>query len=469
MHTQNRPDNPDATRPDSHARIEAAIAQLNRRQFVKGAALAGVALALAPFARGLRAQALAQGASSAKDGAAASSASAASDNLASSAASDGIDYANWDAVLAAARGQKVSWYGWGGDDARNTWIETTLAPRLKEAYDVELQLVGMDINDILTQLSGEMQAGAAESSIDFIWINGENFASAKEHGYLWGPFADYLPSYTQYCDSQAADIAYDFGSPTEGFEAPYAKAQMSLWVDSAQVGDVPATPEEFLAFCQAHEAMVTYPEPGDFTGTAFISCLIAGVIGKEKFEKLSTMADATVDQVREIVEPGLEYLRSLNPSLWKGGSTFPADSTTVSQMYADGELVLNMGYGDPQADVDKGLLPETTRSFLLDTGTVGNTNYMAIAKNAPHKAAALVAINEVMSPEMQLDQYETLGNITVLDLDKLSAEQKSAFDAVELGSAQVALADKLKVRVAEAAGPVIPILEQLWHDEVPGK
>lgn len=380
-----------------------------------------------------------------------------------------VDYADWDAVLEAARGQEVSWYGWGGSEPRNTWIETVLAPRLKERYDVTLNLVGMDINDILTQLSGEKQAGAAQSAVDFIWINGENFASAKANGYLWGPFTEYLPNFVDYCDADAADLAFDFGAPVDGYEAPYGKTQLCLWVDADVVADVPLDPDGFLEFCKCYAGMVTYPAPGDFTGTAFISCLIAGVIGKDEFEKLSAMADATPDEVRAIVEPGLTYLRELNPYLWKGGATFPADSTVVRQMYADGELVLCMGYGEPQSEVDNGQLPASTRSFVFETGTVGNTNFMAIADRAPHKAAALVAINEILSPEMQLDQYRVLGNLTVLDLERLPKADRAAFEAVELGSAQLPLADKLAVRVAEAAGPVIPILEQLWLDEVPGR
>ena len=380
-----------------------------------------------------------------------------------------VDYADWDAVLEAARGQEVSWYGWGGSEPRNTWIETVLAPRLKERYDVTLNLVGMDINDILTQLSGEKQAGAAQSAVDFIWINGENFASAKANGYLWGPFTECLPNFVDYCDADAADLAFDFGAPVDGYEAPYGKTQLCLWVDADVVADVPLDPDGFLEFCKRYAGMVTYPAPGDFTGTAFISCLIAGVIGKDEFERLSAMADATPDEVRAIVEPGLAYLRELNPYLWKGGATFPADSTVVRQMYADGELVLCMGYGEPQSEVDNGQLPASTRSFVFETGTVGNTNFMAIADRAPHKAAALVAINEILSPEMQLDQYRVLGNLTVLDLERLPKADRAAFEAVELGSAQLPLADKLAVRVAEAAGPVIPILEQLWLDEVPGR
>ena len=83
----------------------------------------------------------------------------------------------------------------------------------------------------------------------------------------WGPFVEYLPNYNDYVDGTAADIIYDFGNPTEGYEAPYGKAQMVFWVDGAKITETPKNPEEFLAFCKAHPGQVSYPEPGDFTGT----------------------------------------------------------------------------------------------------------------------------------------------------------------------------------------------------------
>jgi len=391
------------------------------------------------------------------------------DSATGGASEESIDFSNWDAVLAEAKGSSVSWYGWGGSEPRNTWINTVLAPRLKEKYDVTLELVGMDINDILTKLSGEMQAGVETGTIDFIWINGENFFSTKENGYLWGPFTANLPNFNQFVDAQSPEVLYDFGAPTEGFEAPYGKAQMQMWADSAKIASTPKNPDEFLQFCKDNKGMVTYPEPGDFTGTAFISCLIAGVIGKEEFEKLSMMTNPTLEEVKEIVALGMDYLRSLNPYLWKEGKTYPSDSMTVSTMYADGELVMNMGYGAPESLVKTGQLPESTRSFIFDTGTVGNSNFMAIAANAPHKAAALVAINEVLSPEMQLSQFQELSTISVLDMDKLEKEDQSAFENTSLGASELPLATLLDHRVAEAAGPVIPLLEQIWLAEVPGK
>lgn len=431
---------------------QARMVQMSRRRFVGGAATAA---ALLMFCGSLA-------------GCATSGGKAEGDAAAGETTGAAVDFGNWDDVLAAAKGQTVSWYGYGGDEARNTWINTVLVPALKEKYDITLDLVGMDINDILTQLSGEMQAGVTEGSIDFIWINGENFYSCKENGYLWGPFTSYLPNFTDYIDAESPEVLYDFGSPTEGFECPYGKAQMQMWYDSAKVSNPPTTVEEFAAFCKEHAGQVTYPEPGDFTGTAFISCLIAGVIGKDEFEKLNTMEDPTEESVGAIVQPGLDYLKSLNPYLWKEGTTFPADASTVATMYADGELVMNMGYGAPQDLVNTGQLPESTRSFIFDSGTVGNSNFMAIAANAPHKAAALVAINEVVSPEMQLSIYETLTNISVLDMDKLPEKDRAAFEEAPMGVTQIPLDELLSHRIAEASGPVIPILEKLWLAEVAG-
>lgn len=394
---------------------------------------------------------------------------ASSSSTASSNSGEDIDYSDWDAVLEAAKGQTVTFYGWGGSEPRNTWIEDTLVPAMKDEYDITLELVGMDINDILTQLSADKQAGMEDGTIDFIWINGENFYTAKENGYLWGPFTNYLPNFNDYVDTTSPEVEYDFGSAVEGYEAPYGKTQMEMWVNSDDVPNPPTTVEEFKAFCEANPGKVTYPQPGDFTGTAFISCLISGVIGADEFEKLSMMDDPTTEEVKAIVEPGLEYLRSLNPSLWNQGQTFPADSTTMSTMYADGEVIMNMGYGDPQALVDAGTLPASTKPFIFNTGTVGNSNFMAIAYNAPHKAAALVAINEIMSPAMQLQQYQVLGNLTVLDTAKLPEADQKAFDDVMLGTSQLPSSELLDHRVTEASGPVIPILEQLWLDEVVGK
>ena len=52
------------------------------------------------------------------------------------------------------------------------------------------------------------------------------------------------------------------------------------------------------------------------------------------------------------------------------------------------------------------------------------TQIVAIAQNSQNKAGALVAINELLSPEIQASRYDQLKILPVLDNDKLSDEER---------------------------------------------
>lgn len=378
-----------------------------------------------------------------------------------------LSSAEWDEIVEAARGTTVTFYGWGGDENRNNWLNTTVADYVKEHYDIALEVVGMDINDILSKLSGEKQAGSETGSIDMIWINGENFYSAKDNGLLYGPFTGQLPNMEAYIDLQDPETLNDFCMPIEGYEAPYAKAQMVFFNDSAVTPEAPASAEELLEFCKKYPGKVTYPALPDFTGSAFVRNIIYELCGWEQFQDM----EADYDTVKAAIEPALDYLRELNPYLWNEGKTFPESSTTVDAMFADGELVMNMSYGpfSVATGIAEGTYTDTTRTFVFDNGTIGNTNYMAIAFNSPNKAGAMVVINAILSAELQLTQYEQLRELPVVSADKLSAEEQAAFDAVDLGKGVLSQAELLKHRLPEMPADLVPVIEEIWLNEVVGK
>lgn len=378
-----------------------------------------------------------------------------------------LSSAEWDEIVEAARGTTVTFYGWGGDENRNNWLNTTVADYVKEHYDIALEVVGMDINDILSKLSGEKQAGSETGSIDMIWINGENFYSAKDNGLLYGPFTGQLPNMEAYIDLEDPETLNDFCMPIEGYEAPYAKAQMVFFNDSAVTPEAPASAEELLEFCKKYPGKVTYPALPDFTGSAFVRNIIYELCGWEQFQNM----EADYDTVKAAIEPALDYLRELNPYLWNEGKTFPESSTTVDAMFADGELVMNMSYGpfSVATGIAEGTYTDTTRTFVFDNGTIGNTNYMAIAFNSPNKAGAMVVINAILSAELQLTQYEQLRELPVVSADKLSAEEQAAFDAVDLGEGVLSQAELLEHRLPEMPADLVPVIEEIWLNEVVGK
>ena len=378
-----------------------------------------------------------------------------------------LSSAEWDEIVEAARGTTVTFYGWGGDENRNNWLNTTVADYVKEHYDIALEVVGMDINDILSKLSGEKQAGSETGSIDMIWINGENFYSAKDNGLLYGPFTEQLPNMEAYIDLEDPETLNDFCMPIEGYEAPYAKAQMVFFNDSAVTPEAPASAEELLEFCKKYPGKVTYPALPDFTGSAFVRNIIYELCGWEQFQDM----EADYDTVKAAIEPALDYLRELNPYLWNEGKTFPESSTTVDAMFADGELVMNMSYGpfSVATGIAEGTYTDTTRTFVFDNGTIGNTNYMAIAFNSPNKAGAMVVINAILSAELQLTQYEQLRELPVVSADKLSAEEQAAFDAVDLGEGVFSQTELLEHRLPEMPASLVPVIEEIWLNEVVGK
>ncbi|HEY2889004.1 MAG TPA: ABC transporter substrate-binding protein, partial [Dongiaceae bacterium] len=82
--------------------------------------------------------------------------------------------------------------------------------------------------------------------------------------------------------------------------------------------------------------------------------------------------------------------------------------------------------------IAQNLLPATARVYVLEGGTIGNTNFVAIPFNASAKEGAMVVANFLLSVEAQARAQDPryLGAFSVLDLTKLTDEQRAAFAAI---------------------------------------
>lgn len=366
-----------------------------------------------------------------------------------------------------AKGQTVSFYGWGGNNELNNWLDTIVAPTVKEKYDITLNRVPMDIDQILSKLAGEKQAGKKSSTIDMIWINGENFYSTKENGLLFGPITSYLPNYAKYVDNTSNSAKYDFGYPIDGYEVPYSKAQMVLINDSAKTPEMPKSTAELLEFAKKYKGKVTYPALPDFTGSAFVRNIICDIVGYEKFFEMN--ADKAT--VKAYIQPAIDYLKELNKYLWNEGKTFPSTLAQMDNMFADGELLMTLSY-EPYSvalNIENGTYTQTTQSFIFDKGTIGNTNFIAIAENSPNKQAALVVINEILSPQMQASKYEKVKLLPAIDYPLLNSDEKVLFDSVKIGKGIVSQDELLSKQLPEIPAKFVPIIEEIWLEEVVGK
>jgi len=123
---------------------------------------------------------------------------------------------------------------------------------------------------------------------------------------------------------------------------------------------------------------------------------------------------------------------ALKPSLWRGGAQFPENGPAQRQLMNDGEIDMMISFNPSEAavSVQSGLLPDSVRTFTLANGTIGNTSFVAIPYNASAKEGALVVANFLLEPATQAHAQDVrqMGNFTVLDLRKLTADDRKRFD-----------------------------------------
>ncbi len=379
---------------------------------------------------------------------------------------EAVDKSDFDAVLAAARGTTVNFYGWGGSELTNKWIDNYLAKYVKENYDIKINRVPMDIDQILNKMIGEKQANVKKGSIDLVWINGENFNTAMKNDLLYGPFTDYLPNFRKYVDVNSDEVKYDFGYEIKGFEVPYGKAQFVFINNPEATPEAPKSAEELLEYAKKYKGRVTYPAPPDFTGSAFVRNIIYDVVGYENVKNLS----ADKEEVYNAIKPAIDYLKELKPYLWKEGKTYPSTIAQLDNMYADGEVVMTMTYNPNHvaAMIQAGQFPESSQSFLFDKGTIGNTHFLAIPANAANIDGALAVINAVLSPRMQASKYdpENWGDLPVVDMNKLDDSEKELFTLIKIGKGVLSPEELLSKRVEELKADVVPIIEEIWQEEI---
>jgi putative thiamine transport system substrate-binding protein len=344
------------------------------------------------------------------------------------------DPADWDAVLAAARGQQVYWNAWGGSTTTNDFI-AWVGRRVAEDHGVELIQVKLsDTAEAVSRVLAEKQAGRDEDgAVDLIWINGPNFAAMKEAGLLYGPFAEALPN--RALVDQTKPVAEDFTVPTDGYESPWAAAQVVFMYDSADLPDPPGDMGALVEWVEENPGRFTFPQPPDFLGTTFLKQAVYGLVA-DPAPLMRPVEEAGYDAVTA----GLwEALDRMTPNLWRQGRAYPQTGPRQIQLLADDEIDLAISFspGEASAAIAGGELPDTVRTYVMAGGSIGNASFVAIPYNSGAKEGAMIVADFLLSPEAQARALDpaVLGYGTVLDVAALPEADRALFAGIDLGIA----------------------------------
>jgi putative thiamine transport system substrate-binding protein len=368
----------------------------------------------------------------------------------------------WSGVLDQARGQTVYLNAWGGESNINNYIRWA-AEQVEARYDIDLVHVKLgDTAEAVSRVVAEKQGGnTEEGAVDLIWINGENFATLKQAGLLFGPWVERLPNFPLTDPENNPAVTTDFTVPVEGLEAPWGKAQVVFYYDQSLTDNPPGSMSELLSWAKKNPGEFSYPKPPQFLGTTFLKQALIELTNDRK-ALYGPVSDADFETV---TAPLWAFLDQLHPHLWRSGRNFPDNGPALRRLMGDGALSLAFSFSPAEvpAAIANNELPPTVESYVLDGGTIGNVSFLAIPFNAQHKAGAMVMANFLLSPEAQAHKQnpENWGSLTVLDMDQLSAQQRAAFEALPSPKGGVTAAELQRV-VEEPHASWVEALESAW-------
>lgn len=381
-----------------------------------------------------------------------------------------VSFNSWDDVVKQGSDAEVTILMWGGNESINMFMDGYVADNVKEKYGITLKRVPMNAPEFMSKLLNEKKGNVSEGTADLLWINGENFRTAKQGGLLWGPFTDILYNQQKFYDAGADDLINDTGVSIDGYEAIWGRAQLVLTYDSNITPNPPMNFADMMVWAKENPGLLTYPKlPDDFAGVSFIRTSYYELTGESDiFQK-----EMTKEEFFEVSQPVIEYFTEISPYLWREGRAYPATQAQMDELFKNGEIAVTMGFeiGKTSGMVKKGEYPDSVRTYVFDTGTIGNSHYLAVPYNSQNIAGALLVIDFLESPEAQIEKLKPVvwGDMPAFDVTKLDEKQKALLDAVETDPITLSIKELTDKRLPEMQAQYLDWIKEIWVSEIGGK
>ncbi|WP_173932875.1 ABC transporter substrate-binding protein [Chelativorans sp. Marseille-P2723] len=390
----------------------------------------------------------------------------------------------WGQVRERAREEgQVNLYYWGGDDLLNVWMDRVVAPAMKQEgitfNPVRVTATKDAIDLVLTELAAGRTIG--KGSVDAIWANGENFATLKQQNALFGSFAKLLPNAVNLewdpADERSLTNLRDFGVETLGQEMPWSAEQYVCAADRARVAeeDTPSTFAQLHAYLEKNPGKFTYVKPPHYIGNTFVQAAIYAhnPDGTGAMPLQASLDDLGVEELARLIEPGLRYLKDLEPLLLSAGNgrrpRYPEDIAELEGLFLNGEIDFACKFGlyAVATAVATGRYPEKAEGFIFPEGNmIKNKNYLVIPANAPNPAASLVMIDYMTSVEAQVSKLRHVGMPAGIDPWRLPAEDADALEEASPGHVGVTQAQLDENAAPDTHATLVDVIEAVWLEYI---
>jgi len=360
---------------------------------------------------------------------------------------------DWQEIQQRGLNQPVYFHAWGGDAQINNYIQW-VGDVVKQRYQIDLHHVKLtDTSEAVSRVLAEKSANNHRNGqVDLVWINGANFASMAKNQLLAPHWAPQLPHFALTNPANNPAMTHDFGVPTQGMEAPWGQASLTFYFDSLKVTTPPQTLSELLDWTEQYPNRFTYPKPPEFLGLSFLKYALI-ILSEAQTDGLKAQLyqPVTAESQENILPLLWAFLDELHPNLWRKGRYFVPNGLALRRLMGDGELQVSFTFSAAEVPsaISRYDLPDSTRSYRMQDGSLSNIHFVAIPYNSAHIDSAKIVANFLLSPEAQARKQQTQvwGDSSVLDLSQLTASQKARFstDSKQHPSANIINVDNTRL------------------------
>lgn len=310
-----------------------------------------------------------------------------------SAAVDYLSMSQDELIAAAKAGSDIVFGTWWGEG-----FFKDVASKFTEKYGIQARVLVGDtaITKILAEKDREI------GTIDVQLIGGADVKTSMDAGLWYGPIYDSIPDH-QVIYPKLAEVQE--GVQTGGYLVPIYRNQVGFVYDPNAVTDLPQTWDEFAAWIVKHPKSFAYPNPnGGGAGQAFVQAVIANLCGGlDKYDGDTTVVAEHVDNWNL----AWDWLNANNKYM----NVTLSNSEDLDLLNQGAATLVSAWDDDTMAAMRNGTIPSRSKMYIPQFGLPGGGDTAGVLKNASNKAAALLFIQFLTSPEIQTAMNETVGSI----------------------------------------------------------
>ena len=285
---------------------------------------------------------------------------------------------SWDEIVAQAKQEgEVTFSNWFLQDELRAAVKS-----FEEEYGIKVNIPDGTKEAFASKMLAE--AGNDRGDLDVFPRGFEEFENMD----LAGLFVklDALPA----DEGRVTEVA---GVDSQGYAVGYWGNQTGISYDPGKIADadLPQTPEEFETFWTENPGKFGFNYEKGGSGPSYFLNMLATVTDVDFYN-----GDNSAERIAS-VQPGFDFFNK-NAANYVITASNGDSITRVS----DGELWMAPGWEDHVAGLQKrGEIRKEIKFYVPSMGMFGGGNGVAIPKNAPHPAAALVFTNWISSAEVQ--------------------------------------------------------------------